>query len=142
MKKIETKTYARKSFTVDAVQVTEENIRDVATWCGGTVAKKLDDTGRLYIKLERVNVSYKRRTMAFVGDWVLVSSTGFKIYENKSFKGVFEPIDLTASQKFSKVHALVMDAMRRQDAETYNDTSSNATPYGEEIAKRIMEVFS
>ena len=37
---METATYDRRGFSVEAVQVTEENIADVAVWCGGHILEK------------------------------------------------------------------------------------------------------
>lgn len=93
--------YTRKPFPVDAVQVTEDNLSEVALWCGGdihTSTKTLRDdqgveTGKIklpYIKVDVHRPLNDRQTKAFVGDWVLKSESGFKVYTLKAFDGSFE----------------------------------------------------
>lgn len=90
--------FARKPFVVEAVQVTEENIFEVAEWASGEVREtkpKNNSTtpGASYIKVRVLMPRNERQTMAFVGDWVLYASTGFKVYTNKAFRGTFDPVE-------------------------------------------------
>lgn len=89
--------YIRKPFAVDAIEVTEENMYEVAKWCGGRV--KTDRShwgnriGQKFIKVEVAHPLNERQTMAYVGDHVLSSGTGpsgFKVYTPKAFAGSFE----------------------------------------------------
>lgn len=88
---METVKYARKSFEVDAVRVTADNIEEVAAWCKGTVIVETDEQNKLqqYIKVDVQNVLNDRQTQAFVGDWVLYASNGFKVYTSKAFNKTF-----------------------------------------------------
>lgn len=84
---LETQKYVRKPFFVDAVQVTAENLADVAEWCGGDVRT----AGQAqYIKVRVVRPLNERQTKAMIGDWVLYAGTGFKVYTPKAFSGAFE----------------------------------------------------
>ena len=94
-------TYTRKAFPVKGVQVTEENIEEVAKWCGGevrtSVTTVLSEDGSPKGKLERpiIKVSVvhplnDRQTKAFLGDWVLESDYGFKVYSQRAFNNSFE----------------------------------------------------
>lgn len=85
---LETFRYARKPFFVDAVQVTAENISEVAKWCNGDV--RTDNTGAKYVKVRVHMPKNPRQTQAFVGDWVLFAGTGYKVYTPKAFVGSFE----------------------------------------------------
>lgn len=87
---IETSTYIRKPLIVEGVQVSDENMVQVAGWCGGII----DNTPskRNYIKLQQVPVTPNtRQNMAFPGDWVLKSDMGFKIYSKRAFDRTFDP---------------------------------------------------
>ena len=92
---VETKKFARKAFYVDAVQVTEENIEEVAKWCQGDIRKGygLSSTLGRYIKVRVHRPLNERQTRAFVGDWVLYAGTGYKVYSPRAFEKNFEPTD-------------------------------------------------
>lgn len=85
---MKTEKYVRKPFVVDAVQVTEENMVKVAEWSGGTVTDPSGETGR-HIRIDVKDPQRDRQTQAFVGDWVLSSRTGFKVYTNSAFQKSF-----------------------------------------------------
>lgn len=83
--------YIRKPFTVNAVQVTLDNMEEVAKWCGGEIIIEKRG-GRLiqYIKVDVNRPLNDRQTKAFVEDWVLEAGTGYKCYSKKSFPSSFE----------------------------------------------------
>ena len=88
MPSITTAKYARKSFEVDAVQVGTENINDIAKWCDGEVRTNSKD--EKYIKVRVHRALNERQTQAFVGDWILYSGTGYKVYTPRAFDSCFE----------------------------------------------------
>lgn len=75
--------FTRKPFIVEAVQVTAENMFEVAAWCKGEIKKAPD--GKQYIKVEVARPMHERQTMAFVKNWVLSAETGFKVFGDKPF---------------------------------------------------------
>lgn len=81
--------YARRPFYVDVVEVTEENMTEVAEWCGGKVR---DDKDEPFIKVRVRRPLHDRQTMAFVGDMVLKAGTGFKVYTAEAFEKNFEEL--------------------------------------------------
>lgn len=83
---IETTRYVRKPFEVEAVEVTAENMAEVAAWCHGEI---LSETNGNFIKVRVARVLNERQTKAYVGDWVLYAGTGFKVYTAKAFKKTF-----------------------------------------------------
>lgn len=96
---LQTQKYTRKPFPIEAVQVTTENMRDVAEWCKGEVittdskiAEALQKTPETYIKVKASNPMNDRQTQAFPGDWVLYANKGYKVYTDKSFKRSFDEI--------------------------------------------------
>lgn len=78
--------FTRKPFEVDAVQVTAENIDEVAKWCQGEV---ITEDGQPCIKVRVLRALNERQTKAFIGDWVLYAGTGYKVYVDKAFKKSF-----------------------------------------------------
>jgi hypothetical protein len=107
---IKTEGYSRKPFHVDAVQVTAENMAEVAAWCTGEIR-----TGKRIVRdeknkiLERKEVSFikvsilrplnERQTKAHIGDWILLSEAGFKVYTENAFSKAFEKEDVVLDFK-------------------------------------------
>lgn len=93
---IETHTFARLPFHVKAVQVTNDNMAEVAAWCQGEIKILVDEetnaTKDRWIKVKVRRPENERQTHAFVGDWVLFAGAGFKVYTNKAFEKSFEQV--------------------------------------------------
>lgn len=97
-----TAKYVRKPLYVDAVQVTEENFVDIARWCFGEISN-IDDTPRdmtedveptkQYIYVRVHNPKNPRQTKAFVGDWILYTERGYKVYTTKAFQANFDLVE-------------------------------------------------
>lgn len=89
---ITTEKYVRKPLYVDAVRVTKENFDAVAAWCTGEV--QTDPTtnrnDKRFIRVAVNHPKYPRQTQAFVGDWILYTERGYKVYTNKNFRSTFD----------------------------------------------------
>lgn len=83
-----TQRYVRKPLYVDAVQVTEENMEEIARWSQGDVRLEVD--GRKYVHVLVNAPRSLRQTKAFAGDWLLHTERGYKIYTSLSFEASFE----------------------------------------------------
>lgn len=85
-------TYVRKPFPVKAIQVTPENMHEVAEWADGEIKNLGEHDGRWgpFIEIEVINPVRPRQSQAFVGDWVLQTETGFKIYTRSAFAKNFD----------------------------------------------------
>jgi hypothetical protein len=94
---VDTKRYVRKPLYVDAVRVTQDNFDEIANWCQGDVRtngsepEEGDFPGARYIHVRVHNPRSPRQTKAFVGDWILYTNRGYKVYTQKAFQGSFEP---------------------------------------------------
>lgn len=109
---MKTHKFARKTFYVDAVRVTAENMSEVAEWCGGEILtdeidgselneneKELAESPAQYVKVKVHRPMNDRQTRAYIGDWVLWAGSGFKAYTPKAFDKSFEKVrTLTKSQ--------------------------------------------
>lgn len=90
-------TYRRKTFSVEAIQVTEDNMDAVANWCQGKVLANRGESGegnaRFFVKVPVKRPLNDRQSRAYVGDWVLEARSGFKVYTQRAFDGCFEPAE-------------------------------------------------
>lgn len=113
---MKTQKFQRKPFIVDCVQVTEENMEEVAKWCKGTItttdskiAEQLKRPVRTWIQVETQQPMSDRQKQAFVGDWLLYANNGFKIYTPKAFERTFEEV-APSDSKTEAANAIVKDA--------------------------------
>lgn len=99
--KLNLEKYTRKPFDVDAAQVTEENLEQLAEWIPGAEIReqKVNGEPKRYIKLKVKNSQNERQTKAFVGDWVLYSDSGsgWKVYTQNAFARTFEPLVVSSN---------------------------------------------
>lgn len=86
--------YYRKPFVVKAVEVTAENMEQVAKWCKGEVRTAVEEEGSTstvrYIKVDVKRPLNEKQTQAYVGDMVLRAGSGFKVYTPKAFNQAFD----------------------------------------------------
>lgn len=82
-----TTKYVRKPLYVDAVQITEENFDDAVRWCFGE--QDADDEGK-FIKVRVHQPKNQRQTRAYVGDWILYTERGYKVYTDRAFQTNFD----------------------------------------------------
>ena len=97
-----TTKYVRKPLFVDAVQVTEQNFADIARWCFGEISN-IDESPvdrsadieptKQYIHVRVHNPKNVRQTKAFVGDWILYTERGYKVYTTKAFQANFDRVE-------------------------------------------------
>lgn len=103
---VHTTKYVRKPLYVDAVQVTKENFEEVLSWCqgdlgnvdGSEVYRDVDlviNPEKQYIRIRVHNPQSPRQTKAFVGDWILYTEKGYKIYTEKAFTENFDRVPET-----------------------------------------------
>lgn len=105
---VSTVKYVRKPLYVDAVRVTKDNFEDVLEWCqgdlGGPDGVEVSDdtpidTDKHYIRVRVHNPQTPRQTKAFVGDWILYTARGYKIYTEKAFVENFDKVKEPATTK-------------------------------------------
>ena len=127
--------WVRNSFSVEAVQVTGENIRAVASWCEGSVGQTQSKTyPKAYIGLCTVQYNKVRQTKAYVSDWILKTDEGFKHYRDQSFRTTYSK----KVSKYDEVLVLVEGAM--------GGNSYILDPFGEylraeDVAREIVRLY-
>lgn len=102
MSQVKTKQYIKKPLYVDAVKITGANFDTVADWCEGEVQQDEvpgKGTGKKYIRIRVHNPKNSRQTKAFVGDWLLHTERGYKVYTNKAFYASFDEVSALEAVK-------------------------------------------
>lgn len=97
---IETQKYIRKPLYVDAVRVTSSNFNEIASWCQGEIQQDEvpgSGQGKYHIKVRVHNPKNPRQTKAFVGDWILYTERGYKVYTSKAFHSAFDKAEATVT---------------------------------------------
>lgn len=94
---VTTTKYVRKILCVEAVRITSENFEEIADWCQGDILTQEkpgapDDPGKRYIRIRVHNPMNARQTKAFVGDWILYTDKGYKIFTNNAFRVQFDEL--------------------------------------------------
>lgn len=118
------KTYERKPFTVQAIQVTPQNMREVAEWCGGVIvpgerAGKKQDCIQVDVK----NALNEKQKYAFANDWVLKGTNGKKVYTSRAFNGCFAEVQKLDPTKQSEKEIWVQDQLV-QECEIEGNTAA------------------
>lgn len=97
---MEPQRFERKTFVIEAMQVSLENITQVIEWVnssGGRATLMQDDIKRPYISIDVRRPANQKQTMAYIGDWVTKSGIAFRIYTDSAFHRSFEetekPVD-------------------------------------------------
>lgn len=102
--KLKTRRFMRRPFIVKGVEVTEQNIDDVAEWCDGVVietrqpaADGQETEPELCVRVPVKNARSIRQTEARIGSWVLRlkdgGSYGFKVYTPEWMVRTFVEVD-------------------------------------------------
>lgn len=118
---VTTVQYIRKPLYVDAVRVTGPNFDEIASWCQGEVQQDEvpgKGTGKKFIRVRVHNPKSPRQTKAFVGDWLLYTERGYKVYTNKAFHESFNEVQ---SQEGSENGNVVMGSEQILPGVTLNE---------------------
>lgn len=121
--------YERLPFTIYAIEVTNENIRQVAKWCKGEVRTTGKRGIQKYIKVDVKRALNERQTQAYIGDWVLKAGSGFKVYTPKAFAESFR-------KKTEHMVETVKNMVNREKAEDaaedeqFDSTTPDTLPTG------------
>lgn len=92
---IVTEKYVRKPLYVDAVRITNQNFEELASWCQGLIEHDENEDGskKKFIRVRTHKPINPRQTKGFVGDWILYTEMGYKVYTHYAFKGGFVPVE-------------------------------------------------
>jgi len=122
---VTTTQYIRKPLYVDAIRVTGGNFDEIAAWCLGEVQQDEvpgKGTGKKFIRVRVHNPKNPRQTKAFVGDWLLYTERGYKVYTNKAFHESFDEVSSETSDENPEITLLdAIEWVRREPELTLED---------------------
>lgn len=143
--RVTTTQYIRKPLFVDAVRITGANFDQVADWCQGEVQQ--DDppeqgTGRKYIRVRvhNPNPKYPRQTKAFIGDWLLYTERGYKVYTNKAFHASFDEAQPEAKTMMTVPKHYIMGSDELLPGVTFNEAIAWLREQSETTLDQISEL--
>jgi hypothetical protein len=90
---INPKTYSTIPTEVEAIQITAENIEEVAKWCKSEIRNTVaTDTvpAQRYIKVKVYRPLDDEQTKGTIGKWVSKRGNSFKVYTDKAFVAGFQ----------------------------------------------------
>jgi|RhiMetStandDraft_4_1073278.scaffolds.fasta_scaffold84086_2 hypothetical protein len=120
---VTTQRYIRKPLYVDAVRITAGNFEDIAAWCQGDIQQE-DVPGKgmskKFIRVRVQNPKNPRQTKAFVGDWILYTETGYKVYTVKAFHAAFDKVEPEPTIELATPEAIT-EATEFNQAETMDE---------------------
>jgi hypothetical protein len=104
---MEIRVFRRRSFEVQAVQVTVENFNEAARWAGSYAQQDwaMHD-GRPFFEI-RIGGFPNQKAAIFVGDWVTLYNGQFNRSSAKSFDSVFEEIKTDRYKRYEEILKLV-----------------------------------
>ncbi len=146
MQRITTQRFVRKPLFVEVVRVTGANLDAVADWCQGQVLQDEvpgKGTSKKYVKVRVHHPRDPRQTKAFVGDWILYTDRGYKVYTNKAFLASFDPVEATTDESPKKEFpyedgdtiVLGPECFVAKDGEVLNWKGQNYVPQGAVMEK-------
>jgi hypothetical protein len=140
-------TFERNSFKVKAVRITPRNVQEIAEWTAGEIVQP--EKGARYVRIPCG--SKKENRKAYVGDWVTNLVTyndgqapeepNFRVYNHQDFTHAFHPVT-SETEKFAKVHDLLLKLALAQDRATYHgDSSGEMVHLVETTAREICNII-
>jgi hypothetical protein len=116
-----TTTYVRQPFEVEAVEITAENMEEVADWVHGIVTRQDTSVNRPYIKL--------KAGRGYEGDFACNRHGNFRLYTRRAFEESFK-----TKADVDNAHSLMADdhpaLLHRSavDGQFVTEEEANANP--------------
>lgn len=118
--------YTRRPFDVDAIQVTADNLEEVASLCGGNTSDIPYGRDRI-IRVPVKNPQTRRHSEARVGDWVVYHQGGWKVYNDRAFKSSFQQTTAVANDLASFA--------KRENGHVFDSSADSTDILGEGLNK-------
>lgn len=120
---MDTTNYWRKTYHVEAVRLTPDNIRKIVEEIDGA---NLVDMSSLVLDAPSgescIEMNVDKREYAYIGDWISHVENSFAVHSHEDFMQKFwtEAEELTEDTNLAKVYQLVVSAMQKQGKATYH----------------------
>ena len=131
----------RRAYKVQAVRITNDNIREIAEHLGLEYSEAPNGFGPDYDE-PLPHVSSVRRGNGFIGDWVVVyENDDFKFFPDKEFAERFRTHSeqLAADEKYAKVFQIVVAALQIQANASYHGDTDGMDLVAIETTKKLLD---
>jgi len=127
----------RKSYRVQAVKITEENIGEIAEHLGVDYIGEPTDRD----DISTPHLLSARKGYGCIGDWLVVyQNDDFRFFPDKVFAEEFRaPEQLSADDKYAKVHQLIVNAMHIQAQASFHGDTDGMDLVAIETTKKLLE---
>jgi hypothetical protein len=128
--------WTKKSFDVQAAQVTEQDMETIAEWCGGRIYIQHNEgeERQFYIQFTGIQHKEKKEIKAFVGDWITFVRDEFRLFHDTQFKRAYD----LKTDKYAQVLEQVEKAM---GGNSYMPVMFEDAIQSEDIARTIVNLF-
>lgn len=131
----------RRTYKVQAVRITNDNIREIAEHLGLEYGEEPNQFGP--DKTTPVpHITSMRRGYGFIGDWVVVyENDDFRFFPDKEFAERFRTHSeqLASDEKYAKVFQIVVAALQIQANATYHGDTDGMDLVAIETTKKLLE---
>ncbi|AVD99497.1 hypothetical protein SEA_BING_75 [Streptomyces phage Bing] len=131
----------RRSYRVQAVRITKDNILEIAEHLGLDYSEEPNQFGE--DKTTPVpHITSVRKGYGFIGDWVVVySNDDFKFFPDKEFAERFRTHSeqLAADEKYAKVFQIVVAALQIQAQASFHGDTDGMDLVAIETTKKLLE---
>lgn len=120
--------YWRKSYPVEAIRLTSENMQQIADYLGGE-----------YYLAKDPYISYNNDE-AIAGDWVIKHEDRILFMTHEDFIACFKSHseEISENVRYAKIFQLVASAMSKQDAATFHGDQEGMDLLTIETVKKII----
>jgi hypothetical protein len=141
----------RKPFPVEVVQVTLQNIEEVAVWCNGTIEQRATRLLGTTTDLPVIVIdSHSDRREAALGSWIVNLKGSFRTYNSSAFDSTFDilpaektvidenkPFETVASGPYAGARVQLKDSDNNEGDLAIYDTGDDGTPDPETFLKIV-----
>lgn len=126
--------FKRRTFAIQAIQISMFNIEEVAEWCGGTVVNTKHGTA---IQLNITEHKVTKQVQAYLGSYITKGKT-FKSYTYPAFHSIFRQED---PAQFVKVRQLVEQIRMEQHAATLSGNYDLVQDASDRLTQQILDLL-
>lgn len=124
----------------EAMQITKENVHDVAVWCGKKIGSVQTSLGYGRYAKETF-ITWDSESIAVVSDWVIKTDDGkFKVVTDEEYLAILSSEEKD-KERYERVLAIVKRALIDQDAATYHGNSTGVVQRAENATQQILEII-
>lgn len=128
-------THWRKTYTVEAVRLTLDNMQRISDWLGADYSEIPDEDSKANIQ--------RMGDIGYDGDWILKRGDQYEFIGHEDFMQEYwtHPEQLASDEKYARVFQLVCEAMVKQDKATYHGDTRGMDLVAKEITEKLLRAI-